>query len=89
METEQSTTAKPPKGTAYTILRELKQDEDFRVYAVHSEVRASGAKAARQEAFEKLTHDEQVAGATLVAVPTRSWDPKRRELPSHAKSVEV
>lgn len=87
---------KEAKLTEYTVLRERKgvaqiegQPAQPPVFSVWVEVSATSAAAARQLAFAKLSPDEQRAGATLVAVPSRSWQPKRRVLESKPRSVEV
>jgi hypothetical protein len=82
----------PAQTTAYTVLRAERETveggADQTIYRIVAEVSAQGAAAARQSAFAKLPIAGQQAGATLIAVPSRSWQPKRRELVTQPRSVE-
>lgn len=86
METE----TKTKQATAYVVLRAVKGPSDAEgiYYTEIARVEAAGAAAARQQAFEKLEAEDQRGGATLIAVPARSWQPKRRSLVSTPRSVE-
>jgi hypothetical protein len=83
---------KPAQKTAYVVLQEVDiagpDDNQKRPVwiIVATGVEAQGAPAARAAAFASLSDEDQHKGATLLAVPLRSWKPKRRELDT--RSVE-
>ena len=83
------TPIKAKQATAYVVLRATDPPEGEGIcWVEHCTVEASGAAAARQLAFEKLSGEEQARGATFIAVPQRSWQPKRRKLDTKPRSVE-
>lgn len=89
----EATTEAEPKVkqlTEYVVLRAVKgpAGEEGIFYAETITTEASSAAIARQHAFEKLSAEDQAAGATFIAVPKRSWQPKRRKLDTKPRSVE-
>ena len=82
-ETTEKTEKAAIVATSYVVLRQFTGG-----WEQLTTVECRSASEARGKAFAGLATEEQEEGQILVAVPARSWQPKRRELVTQPRSVE-